>query len=47
MQAEIHEPSGRFTRHAGAAREIWIDGGVGISPFLAWLTDPDAVAWSG
>ena len=43
MQAEIHAPYGRFTRHAGAAREIWIAGGVGISPFLAWLTDPDAV----
>lgn len=43
MQAEIHAPYGRFTRRAGGAREIWIAGGVGISPFLAWLTDPDAV----
>lgn len=42
MQAEIYAPYGRFTRHAGAAREIWIAGGVGISPFLAWLTDADA-----
>ncbi len=42
MQAEIHAPYGRFTRHPGAAREIWIAGGVGITPFLAWLTDPEA-----
>ena len=42
MQAEIYAPYGRFTRHAGAEREIWIAGGVGITPFMAWLTDPDA-----
>jgi predicted ferric reductase len=42
MQAEIYAPYGRFTRRPGAAREIWIAGGVGITPFLAWLTDPDA-----
>lgn len=42
MQAEIYAPYGRFTRHAGGGHEIWIAGGVGITPFLAWLTDPDA-----
>jgi predicted ferric reductase len=42
MQADIHGPYGRFTRHPGAAREIWIAGGVGITPFLAWLDDQQA-----
>lgn len=42
MQAEIYAPYGRFTRRAGAAREVWIAGGVGITPFLAWLTDAQA-----
>lgn len=43
MHAEIHAPYGRFTRDAGAAREVWIAGGVGISPFIAWMTAPGAV----
>src|SRR5690606_466221 len=42
MHAEIYAPYGRFTRRTGAAREIWIAGGVGISPFIAWLTTPEA-----
>ena len=42
MRAEIHAPFGRFGRHAGAPREAWIGGGVGISPFIAWLKDPTA-----
>ncbi len=40
MTAEVHAPFGRFTRPVQAAREIWIAGGVGISPFIAWLDDP-------
>lgn len=39
MHAQIQAPFGRFARHAGARREIWIGGGVGISPFIAWLKD--------
>lgn len=39
MQAEIHAPFGRFYRRRGAQSEVWIAGGVGVSPFIAWLTD--------
>jgi len=42
MYAEVYAPYGRFRRRAGASREIWIAGGVGISPFIAWLRDPSA-----
>ena len=42
MQAEIYGPYGRFARPAVADREIWIGGGVGISPFIAWLADEAA-----
>lgn len=40
MRADVYAPHGRFTRRAGAACEAWIAGGVGISPFIAWLKDP-------
>lgn len=39
MHAEIYAPFGRFQRPGNAAQEAWIAGGVGISPFIAWLTD--------
>src|SRR5690606_33991887 len=39
MHADIYGPYGRFLRPAQAARELWIAGGVGISPFVAWLDD--------
>jgi predicted ferric reductase len=42
MTAVVHAPFGRFARPAKAGREVWIAGGVGISPFLAWLDDPTA-----
>ncbi len=42
MQADIYAPYGRFARPAGADHEVWIAGGVGVTPFIAWLTDPDA-----
>ncbi|WP_454828691.1 ferredoxin reductase family protein [Pseudoxanthomonas wuyuanensis] len=42
MHAEIHGPYGRFERRRRLRREIWIGGGVGISPFIAWLKDPQA-----
>lgn len=41
MHAEIYGPYGRFERRP-AAREVWIAGGVGITPFISWLTDPKA-----
>ena len=42
MHAVVHGPFGRFKRRTDSAGEIWIAGGVGISPFLAWLDDPHA-----
>lgn len=36
MEADVYGPFGRFTQPQ-ARRQIWIGGGVGISPFLAWL----------
>lgn len=41
MTAVVHAPFGRFARPAQARREVWIAGGVGISPFIAWLDDLD------
>lgn len=38
MYADIYGPYGRFARPARGLHEVWIAGGVGISPFLAWLT---------
>lgn len=40
MTAKVYGPYGCFLRPAGAGREAWIAGGVGIAPFLAWLDDP-------
>ncbi len=42
MLADIYAPYGRFKRPQQASREIWIGGGVGISPFIAWLQDQAA-----
>lgn len=39
MHADIYAPYGRFQRPSEARREVWIGGGVGISPFIAWLRD--------
>ncbi len=42
MHADVYGPFGRFERSPGGRREVWIAGGVGIAPFIAWLTDPSA-----
>ncbi len=42
MRVEVYAPWGRFKRPAPAQREVWIGGGVGISPFIAWLSDRTA-----
>ena len=42
MTAVVHAPFGRFSRPVQAQREVWIAGGVGISPFIAWLDDEAA-----
>lgn len=42
MLADIYAPYGHFKRLPDAQREIWIGGGVGISPFVSWLQDKAA-----
>lgn len=37
MPAVIGGPHGRFDRHNGTQRQVWIGGGVGVTPFLSWL----------
>lgn len=39
MRADVFLPYGRFHRPKEAKSEIWIGGGVGISPFIAWMSD--------
>ncbi|HLU04918.1 MAG TPA: ferredoxin reductase family protein [Woeseiaceae bacterium] len=39
MHADVYAPYGRFKRPSDANQEVWIGGGVGISPFISWLTD--------
>lgn len=39
LMAEVYAPFGRFRRSADGRAEIWIAGGVGVTPFLAWLQD--------
>lgn len=39
MLADVYAPYGRFERRPDCTREIWIGGGVGISPFLSWMRD--------
>ena len=39
MRAEVYAPFGRFRRPDGGDFEVWIGGGVGLSPFIAWLHD--------
>ncbi len=46
MHADIYAPYGRFKRPAKADQEIWIGAGVGISPFISWLQDPDGKDFS-
>jgi predicted ferric reductase len=36
---EVEGPYGRFDFRKGGNRQIWIAGGVGITPFLAWVQD--------
>jgi len=36
MSVQLDGPYGRFDFRKGGARQIWLAGGVGITPFLAW-----------
>ncbi|MCU7729468.1 hypothetical protein ODJ79_37615 [Actinoplanes sp. KI2] len=37
MPAVVGGPHGRFDRARGTGRQVWIAGGIGITPFLSWL----------
>lgn len=39
MTAHVQGPYGHFTRPKGTQHQVWVAGGVGITPFLAWLED--------
>ena len=41
MPAGVGGPYGRFDRHRGTFDQVWIAGGVGITPFLSWLRSLD------
>jgi predicted ferric reductase len=36
MTVRVEGPHGRFDFRKGGARQLWLAGGVGITPFLAW-----------
>jgi predicted ferric reductase len=37
MPAVIRGPFGRFSHQKGTIRQVWIAGGIGVTPFLSWL----------
>lgn len=41
MPAVIGGPHGRFTHRKGTAHQVWVAGGVGVTPFLSWLRSLD------
>ena len=41
MPAIIGAPHGRFDRRRGTDRQVWIAGGVGVTPFLSWIRSLD------
>jgi predicted ferric reductase len=41
MPAVVGGAHGRFDHRRGGARQVWIAGGVGITPFLSWLRAAD------
>ena len=40
-RVEVEGPYGQFDFRKGGARQVWIAGGVGITPFLAWARSLD------
>ena len=42
MPAVISGPHGRFTHAKGTGHQIWVAGGVGVTPFLSWMRSLDA-----
>jgi predicted ferric reductase len=41
MPAVVSAPMGRFDYRFGGESQLWIAGGIGITPFLSWLRDAD------
>ncbi len=41
MKAQVSGPYGRFNYKKGGQEQIWIAGGIGVTPFLSWLRDLD------
>ena len=41
MKAVVSGPYGRFNYKSGGQEQIWIAGGIGVTPFLSWLRDMD------
>lgn len=41
MPAVIGGPHGRFTHRKGTRHQVWVAGGVGVTPFLSWLRSID------
>ncbi len=44
MPAVIGGPFGRFDHRVGGDRQLWIAGGVGVTPFLSWLRSAERQA---
>jgi predicted ferric reductase len=42
MPAVLGGPFGRFSHRKGTSRQIWIAGGIGVTPFLSWLRSLDS-----
>ena len=40
VPARVTGPYGMFDHTLGGDRQVWIAGGLGVVPFLAWLDDP-------
>ncbi|MFD2421841.1 hypothetical protein [Amycolatopsis pigmentata] len=38
LPATVNGPYGMFDHTLGGARQIWVAGGIGVAPFLGWLT---------
>jgi predicted ferric reductase len=41
-EARLEGPYGLFDYRAGAQEQVWIAGGIGLTPFLSWMRDFDA-----
>jgi predicted ferric reductase len=37
--AHVDGPYGGFNYKSGAAKQVWVAGGIGITPFLSWMRD--------